>query len=307
MNAVSVETQPPPGPPWIRPEIQNGIVWRDGDIVISVPAKSGTTWTMNIVHQLLSGGDANFRDVYAEVPWIEFVPGPNVSDSDVQARIEAIPRDRRRAFKTHSAPPMLPFVGSSTGLDVRYVVVARNPEEAIVSFWPFLAQHSDEWLAHWGLPPGALKRDDFATFYAEFVAGGMHEHGFYGFVEAWWPLRHEINVLVLHYADMKRDHEGSIRKIAAFLDIEPTPQQWERILEYTSFAWMKAHEDKFEASTAGEIPVLHRGAMIRKGEAGGARADGMTEEIAMELRTIGERVCSDPRALQWYYSGGALP
>src|SRR5579872_5744493 len=64
------------GPPWIRPEIQQKIKWRDGDIVISVPPKSGTTWTMNIVHQLLTGGTADFRDIYQEVPWIEFVGYP---------------------------------------------------------------------------------------------------------------------------------------------------------------------------------------------------------------------------------------
>ena len=35
-------------------EIQAGMTehWREGDIVVSVPGKSGTTWTMNIVHQL---------------------------------------------------------------------------------------------------------------------------------------------------------------------------------------------------------------------------------------------------------------
>jgi aryl sulfotransferase len=56
---------PPAGPPpWINETIQQGIQWRDGDIVVAVPPKSGTTWTMNIVHQLRSGGDALFADIY---------------------------------------------------------------------------------------------------------------------------------------------------------------------------------------------------------------------------------------------------
>ena len=297
----------PVGPPWIRPERQKDIVWRDGDIVISVPAKSGTTWTMNIVHQLLSGGDADFRDVYAEVPWIEFVAHPEEAPEALHDRIGAMPRDRRRAFKTHSAPPVLPYIAGEGAPRVKYVVVARNPEEAIVSFWPFLGKHSSEWITLWGLPPEVLKRNDFATFYADHVATGMHEHGFYGFIEAWWPLRDNPNVLFLHYTDMKRDHEGSIRRIATFLEIEPDDAQWERILEYMSFAWMKAHEEKFEGSTTSETRILERGAMIRRGETGAAHSDGMTEAIAAELRAIGERVCSDPRALQWYYSGGVLP
>lgn len=40
----TVETDAPPaGIPWIQPEIQQKIEWRDGDVVVSVPIKSGTT------------------------------------------------------------------------------------------------------------------------------------------------------------------------------------------------------------------------------------------------------------------------
>jgi hypothetical protein len=52
------------GAPWVNPAIQQRVAWRDGDIVVSVPMKSGTTWTMNIVHQLRSGGDPDLEDVY---------------------------------------------------------------------------------------------------------------------------------------------------------------------------------------------------------------------------------------------------
>ena len=31
-------------PPWIDPAMQQQIKWRDKDILISVPVKSGTTW-----------------------------------------------------------------------------------------------------------------------------------------------------------------------------------------------------------------------------------------------------------------------
>jgi len=55
---------------------------RDGDVVISVPVKSGTLWTMNIVHQLRSGGDRDFDDVYRDVPWLEIVPAPPVTASN---------------------------------------------------------------------------------------------------------------------------------------------------------------------------------------------------------------------------------
>src|SRR6185503_9668205 len=88
------------GVPWVNTEIQQQVKWRDGDIVISVPVKSGTTWTMNIVHQLRSGGDRDFDDVYRVVPWLEIVPAPAVTREQRLAKFAAMPRDRRRAFKT---------------------------------------------------------------------------------------------------------------------------------------------------------------------------------------------------------------
>ena len=41
---------------------------------------------------------------------------------------------------------------------------------------------------------------------------------------------------MLHYTDMRKDHEGSIRRIANFLGISPSEAQWPVISEYTSFA-----------------------------------------------------------------------
>ena len=46
-------------------------------------------------------------------------------------------------------------------------------------------------------------------------------------------------MLLLHFSEMKKDHEGSVRKIAAHLGFEPTEEKWPKILEYTSFKWMK--------------------------------------------------------------------
>lgn len=306
-DTVENASSPPAGPPWIVSEIQQKIKWRDGDIVISVPPKSGTTWTMNIAHQLLTGGTADFSDIYEEVPWIEFLGFPGQPQQDVVDRVDAMPADARRAFKTHSAPPGVPFLASGSAQDVKYIVVFRNPEEALVSFWPFLDKHSDEWFALWGMPREALCRPDFSSFYSDVVNAHGMQGAFFGFLAAWWPLRHEPNVMFIHFSDMKRDHEASIRKIAAFLGTEQTDDQWTKILEYTSFPWMKQNEDKFEASTAGKVRILNSGAMIRQGEVGKAKADGMTDEISRHLRAAGGQICSDPAAVDWLYEGGKIP
>lgn len=293
-------------PPWIQPAIQQQIKWRDGDIVISVPGKSGTTWTMNIVHQLLTGGTDGFRDIYEEVPWIEFLAHPKQEFQEVVDRVEAMPTDRRRAFKSHSAPPDVPLIKSDSGMDVKYVVIFRNPEEAMVSFRPFIDKHTDEWFDLWEVPREALCRQDFPSFYYEVIDKKEMQGMFFGFLAAWWPLRNENNVLFLHYSDMKRDHEAAIRKIADFIGAEPSEEQWKAILEYTSFPWMKQNQDKFEASTAGKVPILKSGAMIRKGESGQAKADGMTDEISSHIRQVASKICPHPEAIEWFYAGGEL-
>ncbi|MEZ4385764.1 MAG: sulfotransferase domain-containing protein [Nannocystaceae bacterium] len=297
---------PEPGIPWIRPEIQQRIAWRDGDVVVSVPGKSGTTWMMNIVHQLRAGGDADFADIYVEIPWIEFLDHPQTTVADVVARIDAMPTDRPRAFKSHAAPPQLPCFAPGEGPDVKYVVVARSPEEALVSFRPFIANHRQAWFDLWGLPREAMVRDDFASFYSDVIVPTQMFAMFFGFVAAWWPLRHRANVLFLHFADMKRDHAGSIRAVADFLGVRPTAAQWPTILENTSFAWMKAHQEKFEMAECAAVQPLGPGSMVRKGQAGAAAEDGMTPAIAADLRARGRRILSDEAALAWLYGGGPL-
>jgi hypothetical protein len=133
-------------------------------------------------------------------------------------------RDRPRAFKSHSAPPGLPYVEAGGGKDVRYIMVVRHPEEALVSAKPFFEKHTDEWLELWDVPKGALSRPNFSTFYYEVIDRMGLNAALFGFVQAWWPLRHKPNVQFLHFTDMKRDHDGSIRRIADFIGVQPTDE-----------------------------------------------------------------------------------
>jgi aryl sulfotransferase len=272
--------------------------------VVSVPPKSGTTWTMNIVHQLRSGGDADFVDIYGELPWIEFFPTPDSDVDAIVAGLDAMPHDRRRGFKTHAAPPELPYVAPGDGPDVRYVVVGRNPDEAVASFRPFIAAHSDEFMAMWGVPKAGLVGDDFAT-YAHGMGMGV-TFTIFAFLAGWWPLRDRPNVHLVHYSELKADPEGSIRAIADFLGFEPTPEQWPQILEHVSFDWMKAHEEKFELMSTCPVPPLDPGAMMRKGRVGAAAEDGVTPEISAAIAGVGREIVPDPEALEWIY-GGPVP
>nr|WP_255216683.1 sulfotransferase domain-containing protein [Pseudenhygromyxa sp. WMMC2535] len=278
--------------------------WREGDIVISVPPKSGTTWMMNIVHQLRTGGDGEFEDIYVEVPWLELVEGPGQTREERLRRWDALPRERRRAFKTHAAPPMVPYVAPDAGGPaVQYVVVMRSPEEAAVSMRPFLASHTQAFHELWGMDE--MHYDSFATFFTEIVEGIGLGRAFFEFLASWWPLRDQPNVELIHFSALKRDPEGTIRSLAEKLGFSLDAAQWRRVLEHVSFAWMKANHRKFDMQDVAQVPILKAGGMVRKGQVGKAHEEGMTEAFAARLRAFSEGIIDDPVALSWLYGGGA--
>jgi hypothetical protein len=310
MTTEQAPPQDPPaeGAPWVDPSVQKEVEWRDGDVIVSVPGKSGTTWTMNIVHQLRSGGDPDFKDVYVEVPWLEFVEGPDDTRERRLERFRSMTTSRRRAFKTHSAPPMLPYIEPGPNApDVKYIVVVRNPEEALVSLKPFIEGHSQAFFDFWKFPKGEMVRPTFVEFYRDVLAKMPWDQMFFGFLASWWPLRKKPNVRLFHFTELKHEPERVIPAIADFLGFSPTKEQWPRILEYCSFAWMKKHQEKFEVQHLLSFPLLDSGAMVRKGAVGAAKEDGMTEEIAREVRAKGAEIIKDPKLLEWFYHGGPRP
>ena len=80
----------------------NDLRFRDDDIVIATYGKSGTTWTQQIVGQLIFGGDPELA-VADLSPWLDLrVPPKQIKLPVVEAQTH------RRFLKTH-----LPVVPSS--------------------------------------------------------------------------------------------------------------------------------------------------------------------------------------------------
>jgi hypothetical protein len=275
--------------------MQAGMKWRKGDIVVSVPAKSGTTWTMNIVHQLRSGGDPEVRDIYEQVHWLEFWEHPTQSPQELWHRWDAQPTWYPRAFKSHTPPPLLPYQS-----EVKYVVVVRDPRDAMTSALPFFRSHREEWKEAFGIKYPPL--NSVADIY-----NGIYKKGlpFLTFVKNWWPYRNNPNVLMLHYNNMIQDHKNTIKTIQNFLQIELSPEKFEKVCEYTSFPWMKKHSEKFSIQHLLPIPMMEPEAMIRKGEKGeGIHA--FTKEMLEEF----DQACNQHLSLEqknWMLYGGVLP
>jgi hypothetical protein len=293
---------------WIDPTFQLEVKYRPGDIIISVPAKSGTTWTMNIVHQLRSGGDPDVQDIYQQVPWLEFNRSPYETKEEKHRYFDSLPTWFPRAFKTH-APPVPATEKKVPGVPFRkeckYIVVIRNFEDAIASFFPFMHKHNDAFLDIWNLPPPMMKMvrpKDFNELWGMVKDNPGLNHAL--FLKLWWPHRNEPNVLFLHFRDMKKDHEGSINKIASFLGIKHSQETMKKIYEYTSFKWMKEHGSKFSVQHVCEVPVLAKDAMVRKGQHGGGKE--MPASIREELQKRVDTML-DPACKKWYTEGGDLP
>ena len=91
----------------------NDFKFRDDDIVVATWSKTGTTWTQQIVSQLvLDGSDTVFGS--AESPWIDFQLTPEaVEVADAQRR--------RRFLKTH-----LPLDALVFSPRAKYIYVGRG-------------------------------------------------------------------------------------------------------------------------------------------------------------------------------------
>lgn len=119
-------------------------------------------------------------------------------------------------------------------------------------------------------------------------------------VRTWWAIRELPNVRLVHFADLKRDLPGEMRRIAAFLDIPVDPARWDAILEYCSFEWMKKNATKSVPLAgafwdAGAEVFIHRGVNGRwKDSLSPAEAREYEERALRELgpdcaRWAGER------------------
>jgi aryl sulfotransferase len=188
----------------------NGFAFRDDDIIVATYPKSGTTFTQQIVAQLLSGGDP---EVYgadqALSPWIDWRATPD-------ARAVAERQTQRRAMKTH-----LPAEHLVISPRAKYLVVARDPRDVVWSWhnhlWGFTTAFTDQ-LAQSG-PPPFLLLEDVREYYLAFMDGPGQPEPFWTHIQGWWDLRGLPNVLTLHYADLIADLPAGVRRIAEFLSI----------------------------------------------------------------------------------------
>lgn len=218
----------------------NHFPFRDDDIIISTYAKAGTTWMQQIVSQLIFNG-AEGLEVAEMSPWVDLrVPPKEVK----LPAIEAI--EHRRFLKTH-----LPVDALVYSPKAKYLYIARDGRDVVWSMYNHHASANQNWYDALNKTPGRvgppmeLPHEDIRQYFRDWLEqDGEPFWSFWDNVRSWWAIRDLPNLLMVHFAELKRDLPGSIRRIADFLEIPVDPNNWDNIVEHCSFDYMKTNATK---------------------------------------------------------------
>jgi hypothetical protein len=188
------------------------------EVFIVTPAKCGTTWMQQIVHGLRSRGSMDFDEVSRVVPWIDMAHDLGI---DIHAPQPAAPR----AFKTHSPLDAVPAGG-------RYIVVVRDPADALVSNYHFAESMFFE--------KGSISLDTYA------MESYLPSRSVVKHVLAMWPRHGDPDVLALCYEHIVADLPGTIERVAAFIGVPLDAELKAIVTRQSGIAFMQEHKEQFE-------------------------------------------------------------
>ncbi len=282
-----------------------GFPFREGDIVVSTPAKCGTTWTQTICALLIFQTPELPARLDDLTYWLDMLTR---SRDDIFAFYEA--QRHRRFIKTHT-----PFDGLPIHDGVTYVTVGRDPRDVAIS-WDAHSQNVaqkafDAMLAAGGSPTQepadtapAPAESPYNRFWAWLedtnVQVGLPSmlHHLSGF----WAERERPNVLLLHYDDLKSDLEGQMRFLAGRLGIEVPESRWPDLVRAATFDSMRG---RAEALTP--VPAMWRDPkrFFNQGSSGQWR--NLLDED--DLRRYEDRVTklAEPDLIDWLHRGPIIP
>ena len=276
--------------------IWNDFRFRDDDIIIATYGKAGTSWTQQMIAQMMFGGDPELA-VAEMSPWLDLrVPPKQVKLPEVEAQTH------RRFMKTHLPVDALVFSPQA-----KYIYIGRDGRDVVWSLYNHHANANDLWYDALNNTPGRVgppierPPEDIHQYWQDWMdKDGFPFWSFWENVRSWWAIRDLPNVMMIHFTDLKRDMPGEMRKIAAFLDIEIDETRWDTIVEYCTFDWMKANATK-SVPLGGAFWDAGAEVFINKG-VNGRWKDTLTAEDNARYEAMARSELGDACA-QWLQTG----
>jgi aryl sulfotransferase len=165
--------------------IWNNFKFRDDDIIVSTYGKSGTTWTQQMIGQMLLGPDPELN-VSELSPWMDLrIPPAHVK----LPAVEAI--KHRRFLKTHLPVDALVFSRKA-----KYLYIGRDARDVVWSLYNHHANANDKWYGALNDSPGRIgpriekPTTDIKQYWDEWFAwDGYPFWSFWENVRSWWAIR----------------------------------------------------------------------------------------------------------------------
>jgi hypothetical protein len=194
---------------------RNLAVYPDDTFLVSYP-RSGNTWTRFLIANLAFATETvNFTNIERLIP-----------DTSSQSNRALKRTPRPRIIKSH------------TYFDPRYLrvlYIVRDPRDLVLSYYNFQRKYRQ--IA-----------DDFplADYVNDFVNGRLisADWGSWGENVASWvyTCQNKSGFLLVRYEDMQSNTEQELRRIAAFLGLQPTPESLRHAIERSSPQRMREME-----------------------------------------------------------------
>ncbi|MEH6544432.1 MAG: sulfotransferase domain-containing protein [Porticoccaceae bacterium] len=279
--------------------IWNDFKFRDDDIIISTYAKSGTTWMQQIIAQLLFNGEEDV-DVAEMSPWVDLRVPPKAIKLPV---IEA--QTQRRFLKTHLPVDALVFSDKA-----KYVYIGRDGRDVLWSMYNHHATANEAWYAALNDTPGRVgppigkPPSSVTEYYHDWLdQNGYPWWPFWENLRSWWAIRDLPNVHLVHFAKLKSDMPGEIRRLAEFLEIPIDEEKWQAILLHCSFDYMREHAQK-TVPTGGAFWDGGAKSFINKGTNGRWR-DVLTDAESLKYEKLVAQEL-EPECAHWLATGETL-
>lgn len=219
-------------------------MFRDDDVVISTPAKCGTTWMQTIVGMLLLDRTDLGAPIGTLSPWLDMQIR---SEDEVFTLLEA--QQHRRFIKTHTPLDGVPLIDTVT-----YIAVVRHPLDVALSDRDHAENVREGHVvelrtAAAGEAPRRATEppEEPAAFLRWFIdndepATGSGPNGLEDYCDQLGTYRERRdlpNVHLFHYADLWADRDLEMRRVAAALGVPIEEPRWPAFVEAAGLATMR--------------------------------------------------------------------